>query len=113
YRSMLGFGQPCEAGLRFLDSWGIANIHSLCDDACRMPDSASFRSGPGQGINWTVCLEEVSMGVSRQHRVDDGKIRSRVAKMDISPVNYGSKFVRVVGNQDLTVMQVAVDKRVA
>ena len=53
------------------------------------------------------------MGVSRQHRVDDGKIRSRVAKMDISPVNYGSKFVRVVGNQDLTVMQVAVDKRVA
>jgi len=61
YRSILVFGQPCEARLRFLDGWGIANIHSLCDDACGMPDSASFCSGPGQGINWPVCLEEVSM----------------------------------------------------
>ena len=35
------------------------------------------------------------MAVSRQHRVNDSKIRCRIAKMHISPINHSSKFVRV------------------
>ena len=53
------------------------------------------------------------MTVSRQHRVDGSKVRRGVAKVDIAPVDHTSKLVRVVGNQDLTSMQIAVDKRVA
>ena len=48
------------------------------------------------------------MAIAGQHRVDDGKIRSRIAKMNISPINHPSEFVRVIAHQDLTSVQVAV-----
>jgi len=106
------FSQPSEAQLRFPNRGPIANIDSLCDDAQRLRDGAGFCSGPAHRIDCPVCPEEVSMAVSRQHRVDDGKIRGGITKVDISPINHTGKFVCIVGDQDLTAMQVAVDKRV-
>src|SRR5213594_2455049 len=112
-RTILIFSQSHQARLRFPNRGLIANINRLCDDAYRVPDGAGFCSGPGHRINWPVCLEEVSMAVLRQHRVNDSIIRSRIAKMNISPINHSSKFIRVVSNEDLTPVQIAMNKRVA
>ena len=53
------------------------------------------------------------MAVSRQHRVHDGKIRCGIAKMDIAPISNASKFMPVIANQDLTSVQITVNKRIA
>ena len=107
------FGQPFETRLRFPDGCRIANIDSLDDDGYRVPDGAGFCSGPGDRLNRPVYLEEIPMAVSREHRMNDGKIRGRITEMNIAPVDHTSKFMRVFANQELTSMQIAVDKRAA
>ncbi len=52
------------------------------------------------------------MAISWQHRVDHCEVRSRIAKMHVTPVNDASNFMMFV-NQDLTAVQIAMNERIA